>query len=414
MEGGSSNRFRRSSRMYYVALVPRLARHGRPSPSSHAVTEPAAAITPLPVFHALEGGELERFLRRTKVGTTIPQEVDLGFQLQQLLERARELVPSQSGAILLDDPLRKVGDRAQNDLWFVAAFGPASDRLPGTRVPAGVGVATLVYRTGESHLASDVRLDPSFYHPVERATMERTHSIVAAPIAIGSTVCGVIELVDRSGGAPFDERELALLEIFAGYTSSTLQNALDAKRAAELARRDDLTGLYNDRWLHHRLVEMIAQADRAGLPCTLMFFDLDFFKQVNDSHGHLAGSAVLREIGYLLRRLIPDPDAILARYGGDEFVVGLPGTALAPAAAVAERIRAAIEAQTFIDRDYGPGLPALSLRGAISASIGLAEYRPQGGDEPAHVHAQRLLHLADAAMYAAKAEGKNRIVSALG
>ncbi|HEX8695270.1 MAG TPA: sensor domain-containing diguanylate cyclase [Longimicrobium sp.] len=368
---------------------------------------PAALAEAPPEFHSVQGGDLERFLQRQKASPGLPSEVDLELQLRTILEKARELVPSESGAILLDDPLQKVDDRAKNVLCFVTAFGPGAATLPGTRVPAARGVAGKVYRTGHPYRADAVSADAVFAR--EAAEGDERHSVLAAPIAIGGAVCGVIELIDRPGGAAFTERDLALLEIFAGYTSSTLQNALDAKRANELARRDDLTGLANDRWLHHRLVEMIAEADQAGRPCCLVFFDLDRFKGVNDTYGHLAGSQVLREVGFLLRRTVDREGVILARYGGDEFVAGLPNTGLDEAVEIAERIRAAIEGGTYIERDHGPELRALHLTGAISASLGVAEYVPGHSSAPAHVKEQSLLHRADTAMYAAKAAGKNRV-----
>jgi len=357
-----------------------------------------------PAFHALEGPDLERFLQRSKATSGLPSEIDLRQQLRAILQRARELVPSESGFILLDDPLQKVDERARNELCFVTAFGPASRELPGTRIAASRGIAGKVYCTGRSHRATDIPAD------AVGGDADARHSVVAAPIAIGSTVCGVIELVDRPGGTPFDARDLALLEIFAGYTSSTLQNALDAKRASELARRDDLTGLFNDRWLHHRLMEMITEADATGRPCALVFFDLDRFKGINDTYGHLAGSQVLREVGYLLRRTVDREGIILARYGGDEFVAGLPHTGLPEAIEIAERIRAAIAGGIYVERDHGPELPALHLRNAISASLGVAGYTPGRSPHPAHVKEQNLLHRADAAMYAAKARGKNQVV----
>ncbi|HYJ80116.1 MAG TPA: GAF domain-containing protein, partial [Longimicrobiaceae bacterium] len=234
---------------------------------------PAAAVEPPADLYCLDGAHLERFLQRKKAGPWLPEEIDLGLQLRTILEKARQLVPSEAGSILLDDPLQKTSDRSGNELCFVTSFGPAAVSLPGTRMSASRGIAGKVYRTGEPHLAVDVRADASFSPEVDRATGYVTHSVVAVPITIGTTVCGLIELVDRPGGAAFGERDLALLEIFAGYTSSTLQNALDAKRASELARRDDLSGLLNDRWLHHCLVEMIEEAAAAGEPCALIFFD---------------------------------------------------------------------------------------------------------------------------------------------
>ncbi len=363
-------------------------------------------------LHTLAAPELDRFLERQKASAALPADVDFGLHLRQILEKACELVPSESGSILLDDPLRKGGRREENDLSFVAAFGPAAGGLPGRTLSAREGIVGKVYRTGSPHLAREARADASFSGEVDRELGHLTQSVVAVPISIGTTVCGVIELINRLDGAPFDRRDLVLLEIFASYTSSALQNALDARRAADLAKRDDLTGLANDRWMHVRLTALLAEAEASGDPLSVVFLDLDGFKAVNDTHGHLAGSQVLREMGYLLRRVVDPRPAIIARYGGDEFVVGLPGAGLDEAAAVAETIRATIAGNTFIERAYGDELPALRLTGRIAASIGVAEHRPDGSTAAPHVKESALLRRADAAMYRAKALGKNRVVRA--
>jgi diguanylate cyclase (GGDEF)-like protein len=362
-------------------------------------------------LHSLGASELERFLERQKASAAVPGQVDFGAQLREILEKAAELVPSESGSILLDDPREKRPDRELNELCFVACFGSASAGLPGRRIGAAEGIVGRVYRTGSPHLSQDVSRDASFSTDVDRDTGHHTRTIVAVPISIGRTVCGVIELVNRLDGEPFTRRDLLLLEIFASYTSSALQNALDARRSADLARRDDLTGLANDRWLHQRLVEILAQADAEGRECALIFLDLDGFKAVNDAHGHLAGSQVLREVGFLLRRVVARDDAVLSRYGGDEFVVGLPETALTEAVDVAQAIREAIGGNVFLGRSYGEGLPALSLSGTISASVGVASHVPgaDAANSTARAAETDLLRRADAAMYEAKARGKNQV-----
>jgi diguanylate cyclase (GGDEF)-like protein len=358
---------------------------------------------PSPRIHALAAHELERFLQRQKAGSSFLQ-IDLEGELRQILARACELVPSEHGAVFLDDPLRKVDDRAANELFVVAAFGDLSDSLPGTPLGGGGGIAGEVYRSGRPH-CSPGAASSAGHAPAPR-------SVVAVPITIGSTVCGVIELADREGGGPYTDHDLAVLKIFAGYTSSTLQNALDAKRANELAKRDDLSGLYNDRWMHECIGQMIAETDEAGGECVLVFMDLDQFKGVNDTYGHLAGSRVLREVGFLLRRVVEAEDAILCRYGGDEFVIGLPATTLAEGACVAEHVRAAIADATYLEREYGPGLPPVHLRGVISASVGVASYHAGGWGGTIHDRESILLRHADAAMYEAKARGKNQVVCA--
>ncbi|HWE29451.1 MAG TPA: GGDEF domain-containing protein, partial [Polyangia bacterium] len=203
---------------------------------------------------------------------------------------------------------------------------------------------------------------------------------------------------------------LELLRIFAAYISSSIQNALDAIRARELARRDDLTGLYNDRFLYRRMTEEIARAERDGTTVSVLFLDLDEFKNVNDTWGHLAGSRTLRETGQLIGASIP-PGAVAARYGGDEFVIILPGADSPTAQAVGEALRRAIAATAFLTDagEIGPGPAGLH----VTASVGAASYHEHVGPFGSLDRRQNaLLRLADSAMYESKAKGKNRLTVA--
>jgi diguanylate cyclase (GGDEF)-like protein len=363
-------------------------------------------------FHSLEIPQLERFLERQKSGLSLQRDiVDLDLVLRQILQKANEFVPSESGSILLDDPFRKVASRRDNELVFIATFGDSSRDLIGQRLSAQYGIVGQVYQNGTPHVSADVQEDENFYPNIDETLGHKTHSVVCVPIYIGKHVCGVLELINKRDGGTFTERDKTLLEIFAGYTSFMLQNALDAKRAHELAKRDDLTGLYNDRWFHVRLSELIGDVRASGRVAVLIFMDLDQFKVINDCHGHLAGSQVLREVGFILKRIVQTADATVARYGGDEFVMILPDTALDDGLAICEEIRRAIAATTFLDREWGFSMPALNLGGIVTASLGIAEYR---GDPAAlrSVDEEKndLLRRADAAMYRAKSAGKNQVV----
>ncbi|HYM59839.1 MAG TPA: sensor domain-containing diguanylate cyclase [Thermoanaerobaculia bacterium] len=362
-------------------------------------------------FHSLENPQLERFLERHKSGLSLKSEVDLDLVLRQILQKAYEFVPSESGSILLDDPYKKIEQRRENELVFIATFGDASRELIGQHLSARFGIAGKVYQTGQPYLSADVGEDSFFYPEIDLQIGHKTHSVVCVPIYIGKTVCGVLELINKLDGKPFTERDKTLLEIFAGYTSFTLQNALDAKRAQELAKKDDLTGLFNDRWFNVRLTETLLDARKSGREAVMIFMDLDRFKLINDGHGHLAGSQVLREVGYLLKRIAEHGEATVARYGGDEFVMILPGTSLEKGRAIAEEIRRTIESYSFLEREWGFSMPPLNLRGVISASIGVAQHLPDPGS-PASIEEEKsdLLRRADAAMYEAKSLGKNRVV----
>jgi diguanylate cyclase (GGDEF)-like protein len=362
-------------------------------------------------FHSLEIPQLERFLERHKAGLTLRSEVDLDLVLRQILQKAYEFVPSESGSILLDDPFRKVASRKDNDLVFIATFGTSSRDLIGQRLSAQNGIVGRVYQTGSPYLSTDVNEDQFFFSDIDQKIGHNTRSIVCVPIYIGKHVCGVLELINRLDGDAFTQRDMTLLEIFAGYTSFTLQNALDARRAHELAKKDDLTGLYNDRWFNVRLTESLAEARKSGNEAVLIFMDLDRFKVINDCHGHLAGSQVLREVGFHLKRIVQRGDATVARYGGDEFVMILPNMTLEEGLVVAEEIRSTIENASFLDREWGFSMPPLHLRGIISASLGIAQHLPDAELAlPIEQEKNTLLKRADAAMYRAKSQGKNQVV----
>lgn len=362
-------------------------------------------------FHSLEIPQLERFLERQRSGLSLRGEAfDLDLVLRQILQKAYEFVPSESGSMLLDDPYRKVASRRENELVFIATFGDASSNLIGQRLSAKHGIVGRVYQAGTPYLSTDVDTDEFFYSQIDAEIGHKTHSIVAVPIYIGKHVCGVLELINRLDGKTFTQRDMTLLEIFAGYTSFMLQNALDAKRAHELAKRDDLTGLFNDRWFNVRLSEAIVDARKSKRDLVLIFLDLDRFKYINDAYGHLAGSQVLREVGFILKRLVPSEKATVARYGGDEFVIVLPDTALEEGMALCEGIREAIAKTTFLEREWGFSNPALNLSGILSASIGIAQYVSSGESTPDEHEKSELLRRADAAMYRAKSAGKNQVV----
>lgn len=364
-------------------------------------------------FHSLEIPQLERFLERHKSGLSLGSDVDLDLVLRQILMKAYEFVPSESGSILLDDPFTKtkMAVREDNDLVFIAAFGDSARDLIGQRLSARNGIVGQVYQNSSPYLSAKVDSDKFFYRDIDEQLGHKSHSIVAVPIYIGKHVCGVLELINRLDGKTFTERDMTLLEIFAGYTSFTLQNALDAKRAQELAKKDDLTGLYNDRWFNVRLSETLADARTTGKELVVIFMDLDQFKEINDTHGHLAGSQVLREVGFILKRIVLRGDATVARYGGDEFVMILPDTALADGVAICEEIRRTIAEHTFLGREWAYHMPALHLSGIITASIGIAQHVPDVSSTVSiDIEKNQLLKRADSAMYRAKSAGRNQVV----
>jgi diguanylate cyclase (GGDEF)-like protein len=358
--------------------------------------------------HCLDPNRLERFLERRRANPAFPLELSLAENLVEVLRKANEFVPSAAGSILLDNPTEKGDHRQRNSLTFIAAFGDRAAGLVGQTIAADRGIAGRVYRTGKAHRTADARGDRFFFSGVDEETSYTTRSLVGIPIRIEQEVCGVLELINRDGADEFSEHDTDLLEIFAGYISVSIQNVLDGRQAQEIAKRDNLTGLYNDRFLHVALTEAIRRAREEERDLAVLFLDLDFFKHVNDNHGHLAGSQVLREVGHLLRQKVRDPESLPARYGGDEFVLVVSGLGLEDAVDLAEDIRTEILAHTFCDREGDIQLEPLHLTG-ITCSIGVATLLRHLTDEPSLEKCRStLLRLADAAMYVAKETGRNR------
>ena len=227
-------------------------------------------------------------------------------------------------------------------------------------------------------------------------TLKKTENgrrIVAVPLMGGERVMGVLEGVregaDRRG---FSKANLRLLDALALPIAAALGNSLRIAEAERLSQTDDLTKLHNARYLRQFLLGEVRRARRYNSSVASLFFDLDDFKLVNDAHGHLVGSHVLMEMATIILSSVRDTD-VVARYGGDEFVVILPESNIDQAAFVAERVRQKIERNAFTG---GRG-----LRLKLTASFGVATF-------PAHAQSpQQLVANADAAMYEAKAAGKN-------
>jgi len=363
-----------------------------------------------PEVYSLPADDLDPFLDRRRYSVFSLSQLQFSSFLSEILNKANDFVPSSAGSILMDRPFERGETAAETLLYFVASFGPAAADLLGQSLRADRGVVGYVYRTGEPYLMNDPVQDPNFYSKFDERHEFQTSCAVAVPIRIERTVCGVLELVNRQTDERYNQRDLKLLEIFARYTSVSIENLLDAQRANEMARRDDLTGLHNDRFFHHRLTEDLIRADVTQSTVALIFLDLDDFKGVNDSHGHLAGSQVLKEFGYMLKQTVTVPNATLARYGGDEFVIILPDHDVERALAVAKDIQVGLSNTAFLQGSFSWAEGPIYWREPLTTSIGLAVYPVHlSRDGNIDLKKNLLLRAADQAMYEAKASGKNQI-----
>jgi two-component system cell cycle response regulator len=183
----------------------------------------------------------------------------------------------------------------------------------------------------------------------------------------------------------------------------SLESAVNRARLVRSGFTDALTGWHNRRYLQSRMHEELARCRRERTPLTCLMIDIDHFKSVNDRFGHLAGDEVLRQIAQCVSGEVRGSD-VSARYGGEEFVVLLPGTGVAAGFLLAERIRLAVAGEPFELPD-GTRLP-------VTVSIGAAEHSPALDEHDLRVVGERLLALADVALYEAKAAGRNVVAKA--
>ena len=215
-------------------------------------------------------------------------------------------------------------DEKQDELYFAIAVGDKSEALKNVRLKMGEGIAGWVAKHGETRVVPDVRTDPFFATRVDDATKWETRSVICVPLRSKLRVLGVIQLVNVDMER-FKEPELFFLQSLSDYAAIAIENARWVEKIQELTITDDCTGLYNARHLYKTLDTEVYRSSRFGYEFSVLFIDLDHFKAVNDTYGHLIGSKLLAEIGYLVKAQLRLIDFAF-RYGGDEFVVLLPQT----------------------------------------------------------------------------------------
>jgi diguanylate cyclase (GGDEF)-like protein len=307
--------------------------------------------------------------------------------MRALLARAVMVAPSEAAALLLFDA-------AGRGLVFRASRTIQPGMIDGLRLPADRGIAGWVARHREAVRLDNVKNDPRHFSGVGEQTGLVPRTMICVPMVSKGTLRGVIQILNKVDGSTFSEAELSLAQVLADHAAIAIENASLYRQAYLASITDDLTGLGNTRHFHRSLADAIAH----GGPVSLVVLDLDEFKAVVDRYGHLAGSRSIAQVGRIISRLIR-PGDVAARYGGDEFVMVLPDTDAEHAYPIAESVRKAIEACQGLDGED------VDLS-RVTASVGVASYPLHAGD------AESLFRQADAAMYAAKRTGKNRVVVA--
>jgi diguanylate cyclase (GGDEF)-like protein/PAS domain S-box-containing protein len=326
---------------------------------------------------------IERSRRATmlaKMGELLQSCVSKEEVFAAALGYGPKIFPTSRGAVALLNPERKLADVAGS--WQDCL-------LPLNEFEAN---SCWALRTGHPHLVTAGDTTAPCGHA---AGVKNTYLCI--PILAQGEAIGILHFQSTDEVPILADSELSLKTTFAGQVGLSVANIRLREALRTQSIKDPLTGLYNRRYLTEMLDREIRRAVRAEQPLGVLMIDLDHFKKFNDTYGHDAGDTVLRETALVLSKSIRIEDMV-CRYGGEEFVIILPTADLNAARGRAERIRAKMRQLAVLHQGQSLGM--------ITISVGVAAL-PLHGTDP-----KQLLEAADAALYRAKREGRDRVVDA--
>jgi diguanylate cyclase (GGDEF)-like protein len=274
-------------------------------------------------------------------------------------------------------------DYVTKEIEIRAEAGSTAKAL-GQRIPLGVGILGKVARSGEMALVSNLGGEGHLL-----GILPDSRSVLCIPITYGETLLGVLNVESRTENA-FSPQDLLLLNTLADLLATALHNAFVFQKLQQQSITDGLTGVKTRRFFWEALSTEWKRASRSGRPFSVVLIDLDKFKEVNDTHGHLEGDLVLARVGRLLELKCRQSN-IVARYGGDEFVILMPETSAEQAQILSERLRLWVASDPML-ADH-----------QITGSFGVGTYPVHGGT------VEDLIRVADAGLYVSKRAGGNRV-----
>src|SRR6202453_1873541 len=273
-------------------------------------------------------------------------------------------------------------DYATKDIEIKAEAGTTSQTL-GRRIAVGSGVLGKVARTGVSALVQNAGAGQL------AGVLSESRAVLCLPISYGETLLGVlnVESLDENAFAPQD---VLILNTLADLLATALHNSFVFQKLQQQSVTDGLTGIKTRRFFSEALSSEWKRASRSGRPFSVVLVDLDKFKEVNDSLGHLEGDLVLARVGRLLEQKCRQSN-VVARYGGDEFIILMPETGIEQAQVLAERLRLWVATDPMLEEHH------------ITGSFGVASFPVHG------FSMEDLIRVADAGMYVAKHAGGNQV-----
>lgn len=338
-------------------------------------------------LHASFSRKFERFSATVELAKALTPIRSYEVLLQSILDKSAALLSAERGSLMLLD-------RETDALLLEVQKGVIEGLAEKTLIPKGQGIAGKVAELGEPMLVENLESDPRVRQ--KNRGHYKTRSFLSVPLKIGDRTIGVLNLSDKISGEVFTAEDLQMIQSFANHAVVVLErNVLysQAEQLKKLSITDPLTGLLNRRYLQERLEEEVARSQRYGRQLSLLMLDIDDFKSYNDSCGHPAGDRLLRYVSEAIMHSVRATD-IVARFGGDEFLVLLPETDSDLAMQIAERMRQELA---------GAAQASAPERAAVTVSIGIASY-PRDANS-----LETIVEQVDRALYQAKMRGKNRI-----
>lgn len=355
---------------------------------------PAQALMDIPCpIAALAKGETmetgkklsrEQLLSCLDLGKALTSELDPNRLLVRIMEKISKLFPSETWSLLtLDEETESLRFELSTDLDL--------EQMRDVRLTLGQGAAGQCALKQELLVLEDVTDCNFFNGKVDELSGHCTQSLVCVPIIFSGRTLGVLEMVNPN---TLNKTSLELLTLVSDYLAIGMENTCRYRELGEMAIRDSLTGLFNQRYLYQALEDLVRESSAKKKRFSLIFMDVDNFKTVVDAEGHLNGSRTLREVAQKIQECLGEDDFAVA-YGGDEFVAVLPDTDNASAAETARKIRESIKGTAFLTH--------LDRNIRVTASLGVATFP----DDAKTLKA--LLSLADQAMFKVKNTGKDQV-----
>ncbi len=330
----------------------------------------------------------ERQLKTLTLINELAKKLNSTLELSQIIKYTIESLPKMIGAnkcsIFLYD--------SEHEEIYLAAHNHY-DMEQGMDLRISIHnnqLLSQVLRSGQSRLIRDIEAE----FGLKNRSKYKNKSSMITLLKSGDQLLGCININDKSDGSEFSEWDFELTQNINEHLATAISNAQLFSQTRRLSITDGLTELYTHRYFQETLEREIVRARRYQKPLSMMMVDIDFFKSVNDTHGHQAGDCVLRDLSARIRNLLRRSD-FACRYGGEEMAIILTDTAHDNAISTAERLRRDVENMivTFLDREI-----------SVTVSIGVSNYTPE-------LSKPEMIELADRALYRAKRQGRNRVCS---